>query len=495
MTVFVTMPAIGTAQAWRDAARGLISANVPPCDVSWGDETTPAGLWDSPPPPCTDKVLTVPKEFVSIARSVVWHSDPARFSLLYQVLWRLRDTPRLLQDRADPELARLRQLQKNVHRCQHKMKAFVRFREIGSPDDPRRSFAAWFEPSHFTVEPTAPWFARRFGDMDWRIITPSVTASFTNGELRYTEGQSKPPLPEDASEQLWTTYFRNIFNPARVKVKAMQSEMPKKYWKNMPEAAAIPDLIASAPARVRAMNDAAPTLPPLRVEKVQQQLAQLPESVWSGNADALRAAISACTRCPLHCHATQAVHGEGPIDAPLMIVGEQPGDTEDLAGRPFVGPAGKLLDQLCAETEVDRSKAYVTNAVKHFKFKPRGKRRIHQQPSTTEVEQCKWWLDAERVAVQPRVILAMGASAALSLTGNGKDIRSRRGKVQQLEDGTPVVLTFHPSYLLRLQDPDARKAATDLLRTDLTRAHRLAQDLAVRTSPDGGGVPDQAVLQ
>ncbi|GGA26914.1 uracil-DNA glycosylase [Amylibacter cionae] len=476
----MTMPMIGAAQAWRDAARGLINANIPPCDVSWGDETTPAGLWDSAPPPQTDTVLTVPKEFISLARSVVWHSDPSRFALLYRVLWRLRDMPHLLSDRADPELAQLRRMEKNVHRCQHKMKAFVRFREIGSPDDPRRSFAAWFEPSHFTVEPTSTFFARRFGDMDWRIITPSVTANFVNGEISFSAGQSKPPLPEDASEQLWTTYFRNIFNPARVKVKAMQSEMPKKYWKNMPEAAAIPDLIASAPARVRAMNEAAPSLPPLRVEKVQQQLARLPESVWSGDADALRAEFSACTRCPLHCNATQAVPGEGPMGASLMIVGEQPGDTEDLAGRPFVGPAGKLFDQICAEAGVDRDKAYVTNAVKHFKFKPRGKRRIHQQPSTTEVEQCKWWLDAERTAVQPRVILAMGASAALSLTGNGKNIGQRRGKVHQLDDGTPVVLTFHPSYLLRLQDPAARQAATDLLRADLARANQLAQDLTIR---------------
>ncbi|WP_069300708.1 UdgX family uracil-DNA binding protein [Neptunicoccus sediminis] len=475
----MTMPMIGTAQAWRDAARGLINANVAPCDVSWGDETTPAGLWDSLPPPRTDKVLTVPKEFISIARSVVWHSDPSRFALLYRVLWRLRDTPHLLSDRADPELAQLRRMEKNVHRCQHKMKAFVRFRELGSPEDPRRSFAAWFEPSHFTVEPTAPFFARRFGDMDWRIITPSVTASFVDGKIAFSAGQSKPPLPEDASEQLWTTYFRNIFNPARVKVKAMQSEMPKKYWKNMPEAAAIPDLIASAPARVRAMNEAAPTLPPLRVEKVQQQLARLPESVWSGDADALRAEISACTRCPLHCHATQAVHGEGPMDAPLMIVGEQPGDTEDLAGRPFVGPAGKLFDEICAKADVDRSRAYVTNAVKHFKFIPRGKRRIHQQPSTTEIEQCKWWLDAERTAVQPRAIIALGASAAQSLTGNGEGIGKRRGKVHLLDDGTPVVLSFHPSYLLRLRDPVARQEASELLRLDLTRAHQLAQNISV----------------
>lgn len=255
----VTLPPIGTADAWRDAARGFLATATPPEAITWGDATTPAGLFDDPAPAPPPGQITVPRSFLALANTVVWHSDPERFARLYAFLWRVRDTPQLMTDRGDADLARLRAMEKNVHRCQHKMKAFVRFREIGLPDDPRRTFAAWFEPTHHTVEPTAQFFARRFGDMNWRILTPDICAHFENRKLRFSLGHDRPALPEDATEDLWITYFRNIFNPARLKVQAMQSEMPKKYWKNMPEAAAIPELIAQAHDRARTMITAAPT--------------------------------------------------------------------------------------------------------------------------------------------------------------------------------------------------------------------------------------------
>ncbi len=473
----ISLPAIGTAQAWRDAARRLLSAAVPPPDVVWADDTTPAGLFETAEPIAWSGVLKVPRSFVALANSVVWHKDSTRFDRLYHFLWRLRETPHLMTDQGDADLAVLRRMAKNVHRCQHKMKAFVRFREIGEVGDARRSFAAWFEPTHHTVEPTAPFFARRFADMDWRIITPDVTASFVKGEIILSEGQSKPPLPDDANERLWITYFRNIFNPARLKVKAMQSEMPRKYWKNMPEAAAIPELIASAPVRARQMRLAAPSIPPVRARKVQAHFATL-ETSWAGTSGDLAASIAVCTRCDLHGKATQAVLGEGPRDAALMIVGEQPGDQEDLQGRPFVGPAGRLFDQLASQSGVERDRAYVTNAVKHFKFRAQGRRRLHRRPNSSEVMHCKWWLDAERAAVRPRVILAMGSTAALAITGNGKDMTRRRGVAQPLEDGSQLILTFHPSYLLRLRDPAQREAATGDVRHDMALAHRLSRQLA-----------------
>lgn len=483
----MTMPMLGTAQAWRDAARSLLAAGVPPAQVSWGDATSPAGLWDMTPPPAdTPSALRVPRSFITLANSVVWHSDPSRFGRLYQVLWRLRETPHLLRDRADPEVSALRRMEKNVHRCQHKMKAFVRFREVGAPDDPRRSFAAWFEPTHYTVEPTARFFADRFGDMDWRIITPDVSAFFINGDLSFGEGQSKPPLPEDANEQLWTTYFRNIFNPARLNVQAMQSEMPKKYWKNMPEAAAISDLIATAPARARAMNDAAPTIPPLRAAKAQKQLAAH-ATAWAGSPARLDRAIAACQNCALHCNATQAVLGTGPQDAKLMIVGEQPGDPEDLAGRPFVGPAGRLLDDMMRDAGLTREDLYLTYAVKHFKFIARGRQRIEQRPTDAEVRDCKTWLEAERAALTPKGILALGATAALALTGNADDLSHRRGTASTLADGTALVLTFHPADILRLRDPVKRREAETFLRRDLALAHHLST--AARPTD---GPPDRA---
>lgn len=472
MTHHMTMPRVGAARAWREAARGFLAAGIPPEQITWGGIDSPRGLFDQAGAAPTPGTAKVPCSFIQLADSVVWHRDPSRFARLYALLWRLRDSPHLMTDRGDADLARLLRMQKNVHRCQHKMKAFVRFREVGDPAAKRRSFAAWFEPTHHTVEPTAQFFQRRFADMDWRILTPDVSAIFENGRLRLVEDRFDPQLPDDASEELWITYFRNIFNPARLKVEAMQSEMPKKYWKNLPEAVAIPDLVATAPARARAMAVAAPTLPPERMRRVQAQL-PAPAAAWSGPAETLPAAIHACTRCPLHHDATQAVAGEGPSDAKLMIVGEQPGDLEDLQGRPFVGPAGQLFDEIAQSAGLDRKQAYVTNAVKHFKFTPRGKRRLHKRPSASEISHCRWWLDAELASVRPKLVVAMGATAAEALTGSGAGILERRGKVERTRAGHDVLITVHPSFLLRLADRDRRADEIKKFRADLMVASQI----------------------
>ncbi|WP_298837253.1 UdgX family uracil-DNA binding protein [uncultured Roseobacter sp.] len=473
----VSLPRIGTADAWRKAARGFLATGTPPQEISWGDTSVQAGLFDISADTPQHTLVTVPRSFLSMANSVVWHSDPSRFARLYAFLWRLRDAPHLMTDRGDADLAALRRMEKNVHRCQHKMKAFVRFRETGAPDADRRSFAAWFEPTHHTTEPTAQFFVRRFADMDWQIITPDVSVFFENGRLRFEVDVPQPDLPDDASEALWVTYFRNIFNPARLKVQAMQSEMPKKYWKNMPEAAAIPELIARAPDRAREMALAAPTLPPARLAAVQAQQATN-VSAWDGTRDELVSAISTCTRCALHRTATQAVPGEGPADASLMIVGEQPGDEEDLTGRPFVGPAGRLFDQIAQQAGLDRKQVFVTNAVKHFKFRPDGKRRLHERPDAGETEHCRWWLMAEIAQIRPQLILALGATAARSLTGNGADLLARRGKVERGPDETPVLITVHPSWLLRLRDAGRRREASLLFCQDLELAVKLSQSQA-----------------
>ncbi len=465
----VVIPEINSAAIWRDKARAFLGAGTPPDHILWGETTIAPDLFATPAHSPQGGPVSVPRSFISLAEKVVWHSDPERFARLYSFLWRLRDAPHLMSDRGDADLARLRQMEKNVRRCQHKMKAFVRFREIRFERANRRSFAAWFEPTHNTVEPTADFFARRFADMDWRILTPKTSAIFEGGTLTFTQGQPKPDLPEDASEALWITYFRNIFNPARLKPRAMQSEMPKKYWKNMPEADAIPELIATAPARAREMARAAPTLPPRHMAGAQAQLASC-ASAWDGPSSALSSAITACTRCPLHRNATQTVLGEGPVDADLMIVGEQPGDMEDLHGTPFIGPAGQLFDRLAQAAALDRRAAYVTNAVKHFKFKPQGRRRIHQRPNSSEINHCKWWLEAELAQVRPKLILALGATAAQALTGNGAALMSRRGTVEKTPTGQPVLITLHPSYILRQTDPKASAAAETLLVQDLKAA-------------------------
>jgi DNA polymerase len=172
---------------------------------------------------------------------------------------------------------------------------------------------------------------------------------------------------------------------------------------------------------------------------------------------ALREAVQGCRGCPLYADATQAVFGEGAALAEVMLVGEQPGDREDLAGRPFVGPAGRLLDEALAEAGIDRSHAYVTNAVKHFKWQGRGKRRIHQKPTWAEAVACRPWLEAELAAVRPRVVVALGATAAQSLLGKDFRVTKQRGEAVDSPLAEHVVATVHPSSILRQRDEEARR--------------------------------------
>ena len=188
----------------------------------------------------------------------------------------------------------------------------------------------------------------------------------------------------------------------------------------------------------------------------------------------LPALIDGCRRCHLYKDATQGVPGEGPAQARLMLVGEQPGDQEDLAGKPFVGPAGGVLDRALTDAGVPRAETYVTNAVKHFKHELRGKRRLHKTPNTAEVAACRWWLTEERRLLRPRLILAMGGTAALSVFGKAMPIGKNRGTVFQLEDQAQAMITVHPSYLLRMPDPAAKKAAYGRFVEDVSAAWKAA---------------------
>jgi uracil-DNA glycosylase family protein len=192
----------------------------------------------------------------------------------------------------------------------------------------------------------------------------------------------------------------------------------------------------------------------------------------------LAQAEAACTRCPLYRHATQVVPGEGSQRARLMMVGEQPGNQEDLEGRPFVGPAGRMLDRAIAEAGIDRKQVFVTNAVKHFKFEQRGKRRLHKKPNAYEIDRCRWWLDLERKLVKPEVIVALGATAARALTGRPVTIAKVRGMPLPLEDGSRMVTTIHPSYLLRIRDDDDKAAEYRRFVQDLRACAKLLTDKA-----------------
>jgi DNA polymerase len=186
--------------------------------------------------------------------------------------------------------------------------------------------------------------------------------------------------------------------------------------------------------------------------------------------DELARAEAECRRCPLYRDATQAVPGEGSRHAPLMLVGEQPGDYEDRAGKPFVGPAGRILDRALEAAGIDRRRAFVTNAVKHFKYEPRGKRRLHKRPNADEIDGCRWWLDREIALVRPAAIVALGATAARGLLGRPVTIGRHRGTAQPRDDGSTVFVTIHPSMLLRLRNAAEKRREFDRFVDDLRLA-------------------------
>lgn len=248
--------------------------------------------------------------------------------------------------------------------------------------------------------------------------------------------------------------------------------MKLKYWKNLPETRLIPEMLADAPRRVRAMAEAGATEAPGFAAKVTARVRIPQQTTQPTTLTEAGQQAATCTRCDL-CHAaTQTVWGEGNPDAPLMIVGEAPGDQEDLQGRPFVGPAGQLLCEIMDEVGLDPERAWLTNAVKHFKYTPRGRQRLHQNPNRGEIQHCRWWLDLERRFVIPRLTVALGASAVFSLTGNPAPLTARRGEIEAARDGLPTLISWHPSLILRLPSADARSARQELA-GDLAKAAAL----------------------
>jgi uracil-DNA glycosylase len=202
--------------------------------------------------------------------------------------------------------------------------------------------------------------------------------------------------------------------------------------------------------------------------------AQEPSGPSIKTLDDLREAEAECRRCPLYQFATQVVPGEGPATARLMLVGEQPGDQEDLAGRPFVGPAGRILDSALDEAHIPRTEVFITNAVKHFKHEMRGKRRLHKRPSAHEIERCRWWLEREQAIVRPAAVVALGATAARSVLGRAVAVLKIRGQPQQLADGTPAIVTIHPSLLLRITERADKARAYRTFVSDLRHAWKMA---------------------
>jgi uracil-DNA glycosylase len=469
MTV-ITLAGDTDFDGWRDAACQLALEEIRPADVTWLVAGGQNGLFDAQAFVASGVGghISVPQSFVELARIAILHRDGARFDLLYRMLWRLRVNPQLLRLATDPDVARAETMAKAVRRDEHKMHAFVRFREIATDDGAR--FVAWFEPSHHIVELAAPFFVRRFASMHWSILTPDRCAHWDGRELAFSEGAARRDAPsDDAIEQIWLSYYASIFNPARLKTKMMQTEMPKKYWRNLPEASLIKPLTDMAERTTRAMILAEPDMPKIVRQRKQAAAAKAKPQ---GGLAALRDEAANCRACPLWRNATQTVFGEGPDDAEIMFVGEQPGDKEDLAGKPFVGPAGQVFDRALKDAGVPRARTYVTNAVKHFKFLPRGKKRIHQRPVTPEIRACRQWYEAELATLKPALVVALGATAAQSVLGKVTTIGKVRGRIIDTEEGVKALVTVHPSYLLRLPDADAKAREYQRFVDDLKIAAR-----------------------
>lgn len=441
--------------AWRAAARAALRAGVAPERIDWngGMQGSLLGGSDLALLPARRPAPRVPAEFLALANAVLCHRADDRHGLLYRMLWRIAEGERaLLQRASDPDVHRATTMAQAVRRDSHKMKAFVRFRAVPGADE---EYVAWFEPDHHIVDRVAPFFARRFAGMRWAIVTPYRTALWDGQALAFAPGGSRGDAPaEDAREDLWRTYYANIFNPARLNPTMMRSEMPQKYWKLLPEAALLPDLMREAGVRVREMAEREHAAPRRKIPA-----APAPAPVLDGSLEALRESARDCRRCPLWRPATQTVFGEGPADARTMIVGEQPGDEEDLSGRPFVGPAGRLFSRALDELGIDRRTLYLTNAVKHFRFEPRGKRRLHKRPDVAHISACNGWLQAEIAHVRPERIVCLGASAARAVLGPGVRLTEERGLWRTREDGVRAFATVHPSWVLRQGDPPAQAAA------------------------------------
>lgn len=426
---------------WRVRVRALLAAHVAPNAIDLADAHggQPNLLPDAPIPEPAGRTRTVPREFLALAETCAQYRDPQRWNLLYRVLYRLcHGEPHLLRVDVDDDVRRLRLMEKAIHRDIHKMHAFVRFREIHT--DRGMEYTAWHRPDHLIVEAATPFFARRFGAMRWAILTPDRSAYWDLETLRFGPGMPRTAAPRaDDLEALWRTYYGSIFNPSRLNIRAMTLEMPARHWATLPETDILTQLIHNADSRVMTMMEkqapsAQPFVPPSR------------------DVRELAHAARVCQGCALYLHATQTVFGEGPAKARVMMVGEQPGDKEDLMGKPFTGPAGQLLDRAMTEAQLTRSEFYVTNAVKHFKFTERGKRRIHAKPTGVEVSACRPWLEAELAAVEPELIVCLGATAAQSLMGRDFRIGAERGRLFPHRWAKGLMATIHPSAILRMPE-------------------------------------------
>jgi probable DNA metabolism protein len=457
---------------WRAAARELIARGVSPADVAWQSQPGEGDLFSSTPEATDTSAppLRLPRPLVALLESAACFNVHDRWAFLYQVLWRWQLGQHDVMSPADADGARLHAMAKAVHREEHDMHAYVRFRERTESEGAPR-FVAWFEPTHEVLPQVARHFARRMGANSWMIATPTASMLWDGTTLHAGPALLRGAADiDDAGEALWLTYYRSIFNPARVNADLLRSHIPSRFWKNLPEGAIVPAMLSGAANGERRTGQTASvgqrggaTMIPISAERAQP-------------ARDLPTTLDQCRRCTLWQHATQAVPGTGPSQARIMLVGEQPGDQEDLAGLPFVGPAGALLEQALQEAGMARDSVYLTNAVKHFKWELRGKRRLHKTPAQREILACHGWLEEELASVKPQVIVALGSTALKSILQDGAASMAPLVGTPVQHEGRWVVAVYHPSYVLRAPDAASRRQAYAAIVEGLRQALLLGQD-------------------
>ncbi|MCK9685167.1 UdgX family uracil-DNA binding protein [Scleromatobacter humisilvae] len=438
-----------------------------------------------------DAAMSLPRTFVDAAREVFLHADPRRLPLIHRLAARIADDARAWADPLHEDRLQFERLHREVRREIHKMHAFVRFTRVEVPElaedgeDAARDgvasaasvrHVAWFEPVHHVLEAAAPFFARRFATMRWAILTPRASVEWDGRALSFGPGARQEDAPAaDAGEALWLAYYRSIFNPARVKVAMMKKEMPVRFWKNLPEAATVPELLAQAPRREQRMVDDGGVARTRRRGQLEATETTTAPTGVPMSLDGLARQAARCRDCPGADSATQTVFGEGELGARVMLVGEQPGDQEDLRGKPFQGPAGQLLRGAIAERGWPSSALYLTNAVKHFHHELRGKRRIHKTPGQREAMACLHWLEAEIEALRPRAIVALGATAVRSLLGSDVAVTANEGRWLPRPDGTPVLVCLHPAAILRAE-PSRQASMRQRWMASLAQADRYVME-------------------
>ena len=472
---FITLDSETDFDGWRKAARTLVLNEVQPADVTWrvqGDEPELFEPHRAAARTAARHLQRFRQNSSNWRKSAILHRDPERFAILYRLLWRLRSNHDLLSVATDPDVAQVAAMAKAVHRDEHKMHAFVRFREIGR--EQKSHYVAWFEPEHHIVELAAPFFARRFADMPWSILTPDVCAHWDGHAVSFTPGVAKTEAPtEDRLEETWRRYYASIFNPARLKVKAMQTEMPKKYWRNLPEASLIKPLIASAERTTRAMIANAATEP----HKSQKRPEPLDGTQTASRRT--RNAARASSRLPR----LSALEGRDPDR-----VRRRPANARSHAGRRAARRQGRPRRQAVrragrpdARPRAGRGRHRPQQGLRHQRGKTFQIRAARKNPPAPESRTrprsrpAGNGTNANWLSIKPDLVVAMGATAAQSVFGKITPINKNRGRLIDLDDGIKALVTVHPSYLLRLPDADAKAREYQRFVDDLKIAAALLQ--------------------